>query len=112
MWVRVKSKGERRGEGGEEAPERHAPRNASWRLYYLFQDLPRSGGVSGLVKQWESADSTVEDIWEVSSIEAWGRDMADLYRKCDNRAKKRLSTIFLSVPGIDKPCGIVILQFS
>ena len=38
--------------------------------------------------------------------------MADLYRNRDNRAKKMLSIIFLSVPGTDKPCGIVILQFS
>ena len=50
--------------------------------------------------------------WAVESARRGGRDMADLYRKCDNRAKKRLSTIFLSVPGTDKPCGIVILQFS
>lgn len=64
--------GERRGEGG--GRRRNATRSEMRPgASILFQDLARNGGVSGLVKQWESADSTVEDmIGKVSRSEAWG----------------------------------------
>ena len=58
----------------------------------LGENLLKRGIVSGLVKQREPSDTTVQDmIREVSSSEAW----AIFYRNRCDAVKKRLPTTFL-----------------